>query len=442
VGVTLLALHHEIEGTRHLGTGRCPTWRPSFSRPRPTRALLGYLEVVGLGTAILAHAMNWRATFNLAVFGYLVLAAAGAADAIATPLGCGLIAAGALVVIHVTTQRSWPEARLGLLILAWIMLGVGLTDVTGPLWSRWLALAAAATVTGVLWWQHFRSDPFTPLPSHTAEHASAQSLEQLLFIMNPIAFLTLAGVVDIPLLNQSYQVVPATLAAFYLPTGWFRRSACQLIAGFALMAFAIMFPWPPSSMVIGWTVLALLALAAEREGGRPGGRYAAVALVSAAWLCLFTVAPYDRIAGAPVFTDQWAVALYVFMSGSALAAYAWNQEGLRRWMWALCGSAVFLGGSIEFQGYFGRMTALAGDLSLSVWWLLFAGALVLLGFQLNQKLVRSTGLGVAALAGLKIVLYDLSTLEALYRVGSFFALAITALAVAYAYNRTSKASVV
>jgi len=42
---------------------------------------------------------------------------------------------------------------------------------------------------------------------------------------------------------------------------------------------------------------------------------------------------------------------------------------------------------------------------------------------------------VAAGAGLKIVLYDLSNLEALYRIASFFALAVIALAVAYAYNR-------
>ena len=67
------------------------------------------------------------------------------------------------------------------------------------------------------------------------------------------------------------------------------------------------------------------------------------------------------------------------------------------------------------------------------------GALVFIGFRLNRKLVRSTGLAVAALAGLKIVLYDLATLNALYRVGSFFTLAIIALAVAYAYNQRARA---
>jgi len=58
---------------------------------------------------------------------------------------------------------------------------------------------------------------------------------------------------------------------------------------------------------------------------------------------------------------------------------------------------------------------------------------------LNHKLIRSIGLGVAAFAGLKIVLYDLAKLQALYRVGSFFTLAIIALAVAYAYNQKARA---
>ena len=86
------------------------------------------------------------------------------------------------------------------------------------------------------------------------------------------------------------------------------------------------------------------------------------------------------------------------------------------------------------------MARLAGDLALSVWWLLFAAGLVFLGFRLDRKRVRSAGLAVAAFAGLKIVLVDLANLQALYRVGSFFTLAIIALAVAYAYNRRAKVS--
>ena len=137
--------------------------------------------------------------------------------------------------------------------------------------------------------------------------------------------------------------------------------------------------------------------------------------------------------------DSWAMALYVVVAGTAVAGYWWGTEGISvRVLWALCGSAVFAGGSLQLHDYFGRIAPLAGDLALSVWWLLFAGGLVFLGFRLNHKLIRSIGLAVAALAGLKIVLVDLANLEALYRVGSFFALAIIALAVAYAYNQKAR----
>ena len=82
---------------------------------------------------------------------------------------------------------------------------------------------------------------------------------------------------------------------------------------------------------------------------------------------------------------------------------------------------------------------LAGHFALSAYWLLYAAALVRTGFWLEQKAVRSAGLGVAVLAILKIALYDLSNLEALYRVGSFFVLALITLAVAYAYSRRAQA---
>ena len=440
VAVTMLALHHEIEGLAIwalAGAYLAPLILQTAPNPR---GFLLYLEVIGLGTGILAYSMSWRATFNLALFGYLFLAAAGAAPAIAAPLGAWLVAAGALLTVQVTLRRSWPEARLGVLVIAWPILGTGLAGIEGSDATRWLSLGAATAITGVLWWQHFQHDPFSAAVP-TGRDITDVAVDRLLFIVNPMALLILAAAAHPRLIADSFQIVPVALAAVYLPAGWFRRSASHLIAGFALLAFALPFPWPATSVAIGWTVLAFIALAAEREGGRPGGRHASIALASSAWAWLFSVALFERAYQTPVFLDPWALAWYVLMAGTGVAAWWWGSaERLRLWMWILCGAAVFLGGSIEFHEYFGRMTSLAGDLALSVWWLLFAGGLVFLGFRMNQKLIRSTGLAVAAFAGLKIVLVDLANLQALYRVGSFFALALIALAVAYAYNQRAKAA--
>jgi hypothetical protein len=435
VAVTMLALHHEIEGLAIWALGGAYLAPITLASAPNPHGFLAYLEVIGLGTAILAYTMSWRATFNLALFGFLFLAIAGASEALATASGTWLVAAVGVLALHVTYRRSWVEARLGMLLLTWAAIGVGAVNGLDGVDARWIVLGALATLFGLLWYQQLTRHPF-------------DTVEQFLFITNPLTLLVLAAALRIPVLERSPEIAPTVLALVYLAAGWERRWGSWLIMGFALGAVATAAAWDGAAVAISWTLLALLALAAERRAGRPGGRQAATGLATMAGLCLFTVALFARPSSAAAFSDPWALALYVFIAATAVAARWWGAETRRplwkrgdaEWMWILCAAAVFLGGSIEFNRHFGAIAPLAGDLALSVWWLLYAGALVLVGFQLDRKQVRSAGLTVAALAGFKIVFYDLSNLSALYRVGSFFALAIIALTVAYAYNRKAKAS--
>jgi len=439
--VTLLALRHEIEGLAIwalAGAYLAPLLLPPHT-PNP-EAFLGYLEVIGLGTGLLAYTMTWRRAFDLALAGYFLLAAAGAARVLAGALGCWFLAAGALLSLHVTRRRAWPEARVGMLVLAWVLLSVALGGVRdGPEPRLWLAVAAALAIAGLLWWQQLDQDQLRA------------PQEALLFAANPFVLLALVGAADPQLFDQAPALLPALLAAVYLGVGWARRGAPHLVTGFALGGLAVAVQGSPPTVVVGWTALSLAGLAAEQQGGRPGGRIAAVGLALLAFPCLFGVALWSRQSGVATFTDPWALALYGYVAGTALAAYRWGEgstdPGTARWtarggelFWVLCGAAVFAGGSVELPRYFGQRAPLAGDLALSIFWLAYAGALVRLGFQHERKDVRSAGLAVAAGAGLKIVLYDLSNLDALYRIASFFALALIALAVAYAYNRKATAS--
>lgn len=442
VAVTMLALHHEVEGLAIWALGGAYL-APIIlaSAPNPL-GFLAYLEVIGLGTAILAYSMAWRSTFNLALFGYLLLAMAGAESALATITGRLMIVAGAVLTLHVTYRRPWTEARLGIVLLTWAAIGMGAWDWSGGTKS-WTPLAAVAIVFALLWYQQLIRGPFG------AELARELApVERFLFMASPVALLLVAGVLAVPLLQRFPWLVAAALAALYLAAGWQRRMASMLIMGFALAAVATAQAWNGAAVAVSWMLLALFALAAERDGARPGGRHAAAGLATLAVICLFSSALTFRPPGAPAFTDTWALAFYAVVAGTAAAARWWGSETRRplwrhgdsEWMWMLCGATGFLGGSIEFSRHFTAIAPLAGNLALSVWWLLYAGALVLIGFEIDHKQVRSAGLTVAALAGLKIVLYDLSTLNALYRVGSFLALAIIALAVAYAYNRKAKVS--
>jgi uncharacterized membrane protein len=169
-------------------------------------------------------------------------------------------------------------------------------------------------------------------------------------------------------------------------------------------------------------------------------------------LTLFSITLLHRASTDPAFTGTWSLALYTYLGATAVTALSWRaRPGQPDWLesgtmvlWSLFGLAVFAGGSLEIHRFFDARAdvwpaaRLAGDLGISVFWLLFAGATVWLGFRRNHAAIRGTGLAVAALAAAKITLYDLGRLEALFRVGSFFVLALLALAVAYAYNRKAR----
>ena len=75
---------------------------------------------------------------------------------------------------------------------------------------------------------------------------------------------------------------------------------------------------------------------------------------------------------------------------------------------------------------------------MSAWWLLFAATLVSIGFRRDLKPARVAGLVVAGLAVIKVLVYDLSSLDALYRVGSVFILGLVFLLLAYLYHRQGR----
>ena len=132
----------------------------------------------------------------------------------------------------------------------------------------------------------------------------------------------------------------------------------------------------------------------------------------------------------------------------AFAARLWRVEGgredtrlIRAGLWVAAGAMALFGVTGELRRFFELRTlspetaSLAAGLAVSAWWLLYAAALVTVGFRLSLQPARVAGLLVAGLAVLKVVLFDLSSLDALYRVGSVFLLALVALSLAYLYYR-------
>ncbi len=137
----------------------------------------------------------------------------------------------------------------------------------------------------------------------------------------------------------------------------------------------------------------------------------------------------------------------------ALAAGLWRREpagdGVQltvAGLWTVAGGLTLFGLTAEIGRYFHQAglapgtAQLAGGLAVSAWWLLFAAALVVVGLRRGLRPARLGGLAVAGLAVGKVLLFDLSSLDALYRVASVFILGLVSLLLAYLYHRQARGS--
>jgi uncharacterized membrane protein len=203
-----------------------------------------------------------------------------------------------------------------------------------------------------------------------------------------------------------------------------------------------------------WALLALALLWAGLDHAlqRDDGRWYALATLWAALNQLFTDALTGRTAADSAFLGSWALALWGAVAVTvALAAGVWKQTGetgvvtlIRGCLWVVAGAMTLFGATGEIQRYFklkplsAQTASLASGLAVSAWWLVFAAVLVGLGFSRALKPVRVAGLLVAGLAVVKVLVFDLSSLDALYRVGSVFILGLVFLLLAYLYHRQGR----
>ncbi len=185
---------------------------------------------------------------------------------------------------------------------------------------------------------------------------------------------------------------------------------------------------------------------------RDDGRWFALATLWAALDQLFTGALLERPPAESAFVGTWSLALWGTVAATVvLARGLWRSVAptsvaplIRGGLWALAGAMVLFGVTGEIGRYFDLKplsstdAELAAGLAVSAWWLVFAAALVGLGFRRNLKPARLAGLAVAGLAVVKVLLFDLASLDALYRVGSVFILGLVFLLLAYLYHRQGR----
>src|SRR2546422_9755560 len=122
---------------------------------------------------------------------------------------------------------------------------------------------------------------------------------------------------DPKLLDRAPALLPALLAAVYVGVGWARRAAPHLVMGFALGGLAVAVDGSPPTVVVGWTALALAGLAAEQQGGRPGGRAGALGVGPLAFPRPVWFALWGRPSGAAPFPHPLGFGVYALRPGHA-----------------------------------------------------------------------------------------------------------------------------
>jgi hypothetical protein len=411
--------------------------------------LLLYLASMAAGLGLVAARRHWRLTMFVVALSVFGVAYTGSADR-GSPWGVllyGVLAGSA--GIHVGLRERWWETRLLSFSGGWTFVAA----VSDRLNQPWAILLAGTVLAAPVWWYALHSTRIVPIQLPSGSFAPGWSLgEALYFFLTPL----LLGWAVHGLSPRWFSTEPGAVALLvalpYLAAGYQRPRPAFALVGAAAAGIAVWQHWDGVGRVWALLGLTLLWAALDHLLSREDGRWFALGTLWAALNQLFTSAVAGRTAADPAFTGSWAFALWGTIAVTfALAAGLWRPTGyaaaatrVRGALWVLAGLMLLFGVTGELQRYFQLKTlsyetaSLASGLAVSAWWLMFAATLVSLGFRRSLKPARIAGLAVAGLAVVKVLLFDLSSLDALYRVGSVAILGLVSLLLAYLYHRQGR----
>ncbi|HKU61731.1 MAG TPA: DUF2339 domain-containing protein [Gemmatimonadales bacterium] len=405
--------------------------------------LLLYLASMAAGLGLVAARCRWRLAMLVIAASYFGVALGGAADH-ADPralLAFGL--AGGAAGLFVGLRERWWETRLLTFTGGWALLG----EASQRLDHRWPVLAAGIVLSLPVWWHGLRRPRIQPFRVGSGEGWSLG--EALYFFTTPVLLAWAAYGVAPDRFDRDPGLLPLLIAIPYVIAGYQRVRPPFALVGAGALGIAAGTQWDGTRQVWALLALSLLWPALDHRSRRLDGRWYGLATLAAAVQQLFDVAGPVRDAADPAFVGAWALALWGSIAATtALAAGLFPvEEGredhrlARAGLWLAAGLLLLFGVTGELRRHFvlasssAETAGLAGGLAVSAWWLVFAAALVLLGFRRSLKAARLAGLAVAGLAVVKVIVFDLAALDALYRVGSVFLLGLVTLSLAYLYYR-------
>ncbi|HEU5357770.1 MAG TPA: DUF2339 domain-containing protein, partial [Gemmatimonadales bacterium] len=447
LGLALLAYAIDVEalgGTAAVGAFLAPVAiGPSSSNPN---LLLIYLGAMGAALGTVAALKRWRTAAILVLLAYFGLGSWAAHEAYPW-LSLVFAVVGGAGGIWLGLRERWWETRLVAFGGSWGCLAAAAPGL-GP---DGLLLAGGAALSLPVW-RHGLAHPVVPFAGRDGTGASWR--ESSYFYATPWLLGWAAGRIQLPAFESHPGLAAACVAVAYLAAAFGAAGRPFALVAAGAAGVGALCEW--SGLHAAWALgaLALLWGAVGRGVRRPDWeRYGGVTLLAAVTQ-LALIARDQRAPGAPAFVDSWALTLWAL----TVLAVAWSAglvggptddpvlRRIRRAGWLVGGAMIFVGVTGELQRFFAladlsrETRALAGGLAVSAWWIVFAAGLILLGFRGSLKPVRVAGLWVSGLAVGKVLLVDLSALDALYRIGSVLLLGLGSLGAAYLYHRRARAA--
>lgn len=404
--------------------------------------LLVYLGCMGAAFGTLAATRGWRRTLALVALTYFGVGSTVSFSR-AEPLGVyayGIL--GGAAGLFVGLREGWWETRFLSFGGGWLLLGIA----DGRSHAHWITLLGGIVLVAPVWWRALTTERVWP--------EGAAFGESFYHYLAPVLLAGAAHGVAPAAFQADQGLLPLLVALPYLLVGLGRgRRPFTAVAALGL-GIAAVGQWDAGLGSV-WALLGLsLAWAAvDRLPGQRDARWYALGSLLVGLLVLHGAPLTERPAVEAAFTGRWIVALWgviAVAAGLAAGLLRGTDAGPEAWswrpaLWALSGVLLLYGVTLEIPRFYHHRVAdpqtaqLASGLTTSAWWICAAALCFLVGFRRQVRALRIAGFLVAGIALVKVVLVDLSQLDALYRVGSAFILGTASLAVAYAYHRQGAA---
>lgn len=270
----------------------------------------------------------------------------------------------------------------------------------------------------------------------------AQLMPHALFWLVPLAF-----------------AVPAAIGVWYLV----KRERVELASGdtrlasqggavLALISFVFPVQFHREWITLGWAIEGLLLILLFHW--IPNRRLRAVALIvlTAAFVRLAVnpaVLEYHPRTHVPIW--NWYLYAYGLAAVCFFLAGRWFGDPCEKqyeqqappFLYALSGICLFLLMNIEIADYFSIGPTLtfsfsgnfARDMTYTIAWSLFAFGLLVFGIVKRVRGLRLVAIALLLVAFAKLFLHDLDSLQQLYRIAAFIAVAIIAIVASFVYQR-------